>query len=130
MSTTDTTDAKDAHNQKCCEQPLRCSEDHIGAGSHYWTLHCDKCGKRYTFDTYKFELREWPYQITEMIVAEVSKSWPAVITEPIDIISKRFEEVIRVNRERGYKLNSWQLSAASPSRGIMVETIIAVFVKV
>jgi hypothetical protein len=41
------------------QNPLRCLEDYYGGGSHYWTLRCDKCGKRYTFDTYGFELRHW-----------------------------------------------------------------------
>jgi hypothetical protein len=51
---------KDKHDQLCCNELLNTLEDHYGGGSHYWTLKCKLCKKRYTYDTYSFKLREWP----------------------------------------------------------------------
>lgn len=51
---------------KCCDTDLTTVEDHFGGGSHYWILHCDKCNKFYTFDTYGFKLER---------VVIVSKEW-------------------------------------------------------
>lgn len=54
------TEYKDSHKQKCCESLLTTLEDHFGGGSHYWTLKCETCGKRYVYDTYRFQLEEYP----------------------------------------------------------------------
>jgi hypothetical protein len=66
------------------------------------------------------------------IVAEITRNWPGNDTP---IISKEFEEVIRVNALRGFTLESWKFTAVHipgttlhPYSKIM-ETIIAVFVK-
>lgn len=68
---------------------------------------------------------------TEFIVAEVSKNWtdgtphggPA-------LISQQFEQVIEVNRQRGYVLHSWQTHRMLTGPRTMNETIIAVFRRV
>jgi hypothetical protein len=77
---------------------------------------------------------------TNRIVAEVSKSWESgreILDAAEDCIAARFEEVIRHNRDRGYRLESWQLVTAyvppagpgEPARpGRLHETVIAVFV--
>jgi hypothetical protein len=60
-----TTENKDNHNQKCpkCIVPLATLDDYIGGGygggNHYWILQCELCGKRYVYDTYRFQLE--PY---------------------------------------------------------------------
>ena len=59
------TDCKDKHRAgPCpkCDVSLRVAEDHYGGGSHYWTLVCDRCDTRYIWDTYRFELEEWPWK--------------------------------------------------------------------
>lgn len=67
-----------------------------------------------------------------IVVAEVSCGWPKHPDEPKDILSQRFEAVIAVNEQRGYKLESWKLTSAvvsDPDHGVHLhETIIAVFV--
>ena len=72
--------------------------------------------------------------MTPFIVAEISKSWingEAVSDTPILAVS--FERVIEVNRQRGYRLHSFQLHQLMVSRADdvmadhLVETIIAVF---
>jgi len=80
-----------------------------------------------------------PSQIPDRIVAEVSKNW---FQDEKDspgnygrLLCKQFEQVIDVNRNRGYALESWQLATAvtpaTPKQGTAInETIIAVFVKV
>lgn len=57
------TGSLDNHDQQCptCNQGLRSIQDYIGAGSHYWVLTCNKCDKRFTYDTHCFELKEWYY---------------------------------------------------------------------
>lgn len=60
----------------------------------------------------------------ERIVAEISKNWPRADNEPV--LAQIFEEIIEVNRLRGYQLESWRLSQLQVQGGI-VETIIAVF---
>lgn len=66
--------------------------------------------------------------INKRIVGEVSKNWPSKNGDPI---CKQFEHIITANRERGFQLESWQLTTAVTSNHplTMVETIIAVFVK-
>lgn len=73
---------------------------------------------------------------SETIVAEISKTWfledagtrhlkTQDVRKPLCVL---FEEVIKTNDYRGYKLLNWQLNTtALPDQ--MTETIIAVFVK-
>lgn len=71
----------------------------------------------------------------QRIVAEISRNWPdpnlmdtGKLGKPL--ICQTFEKVIAANAERGYELESWQLSQVKTDRFSMIETIIAVFVKV
>jgi hypothetical protein len=59
----------------------------------------------------------------QFIVAEISKNWPGDID---DLLSMRFEDVLGVNQQRGYRLHSWRLSRVRVGRTLN-ETIIAVF---
>lgn len=60
----------------------------------------------------------------ERIVAEVSASWPGSKV----VIAQAFENVIEVNRQRGYELEDWRFSQSGDQMtGPFVETIIAVF---
>ena len=74
------------------------------------------------------------------IVAEVSVTWSKDESLPSPLISQRFEHVIHTNEERGYSLESWQLTSTTPpraeklgdvlmGRANLVETIIAVFIR-
>lgn len=65
---------------------------------------------------------------TKRIVAEVSKTWPSISQKDSKHIAAKFEEVIEVNRGRGYVLESWQL-VQNATLGECYETIIAVFVE-
>lgn len=80
-----------------------------------------------------------PDLVPERIVAEVSKNYPA---EGPGLLSERFELVCKVNRDRGYDLESWQLSRVhvpprplpppdddAEQRSYLNETIVAVFVR-
>ena len=70
----------------------------------------------------------------ERIVAEVTRNWGVKGDESKTTLSERFEDVIEVNKWRGYKLESWQFCQvvvpvypnAFPT---MTETIVAVFVR-
>lgn len=65
----------------------------------------------------------------KFIVAEVSKGWiDGCHAGELSILSQRFEEVINVNWERGYRLVDWRLSQLCNGNE-MTETIIAVFKK-
>lgn len=68
-------------------------------------------------------------QDTEYIVAEVSKNWPELAGEDDypRFISQRFEHVIEVNRQKGYRLDSWHLNRIPHLDGGANETIVAVF---
>jgi len=61
------------------------------------------------------------------IVAEITKNW-YVDSPATDILSQRFEAVINVNAERGYKLVDWKLNV-SANGAALAETIIAIFEK-
>ncbi len=61
----------------------------------------------------------------KFIVAEITKNWTKT-TLAKDLISQRFEGVINVNLERGYKLVDWRLNAHT-AKGVLTETIIAIF---
>jgi hypothetical protein len=60
----------------------------------------------------------------EFIVAEIVKTWPQ--TSP-GLLCHRFEDVIEVNRRRGYELHAFTLSQLMTDPGTLTETIIAVF---
>jgi len=69
-----------------------------------------------------------------MIVAEISKNWcrpkPGEPMQPVtlgDTINTLFENVIEVNRQRGYKLHSFQIHRVMVDFDNLNETIIAVF---
>jgi hypothetical protein len=66
-----------------------------------------------------------PYRI----VAEVSKNWFRGDPPSAIFLSQKFEEVIEENRKRGYELESWQFCQTNFHPDIIVETIIAVFVR-
>lgn len=59
------------------------------------------------------------------IVAEVSKNWQQQ-TPVNDLLCQRFEAVINVNAERGYRLIDWKITSAV-NHDILTETIIAIF---
>lgn len=68
------------------------------------------------------------------IVAEITRNWPGKDHEPgpCDLVSAKFEMVIEHNRQRGYTLESWQLSSVVWADGQgghhLIETIVAVFI--
>lgn len=68
-------------------------------------------------------------QARHTIVAEVSKSWPETefTRDHGRSIGNIFEEVININRQRGYCLKEWQLSTVMHSPDHLIETIIAIF---
>ena len=75
----------------------------------------------------------------DVIVAEISRNWnPGFDMERAQaLIGQDFQNVIRVNGERGYRLSSWKLSASTPGVAVgslsasqVNETIVAVFEKV
>jgi hypothetical protein len=61
------------------------------------------------------------------IVAEVTKNWSVGQAVKPPLLSNVFEEVIEVNRKRGYSLHSFQVFQLMTSPTTMTETIIAVF---
>lgn len=65
--------------------------------------------------------------MTPFIVAEVSKNW--VNGEELEpgLLSERFEIIIEVNRQRGYRLYQFELNRMWTGPGELNETIIAVF---
>lgn len=65
------------------------------------------------------------------IVAELAKNWHAeYVVEPSEFLSQYFERVININRDRGYRLMSWQLHRMMVAPLELNETIIAVFERV
>ncbi len=69
--------------------------------------------------------------MTPFIVAEISKSW--IDGKPVSntkFIAESFEYVIETNRQRGYRLHSFQLHRLMVSITQMNETIVAVFERV
>ena len=69
--------------------------------------------------------------MTPFIVAEVSKNWDCDKEADVnDLLATRFEHVIEFNRQRGYRLHSFQLHRFMTSPTVMNETIIAVFERV
>lgn len=65
--------------------------------------------------------------MTPFIVAEVSKTWIDGTAESPLLLCERFERVIEVNRQRGYRLHSFTLHQLMTDSHQLVETIIAVF---
>lgn len=63
------------------------------------------------------------------IVAEISKNWTGEPGEEVSLLSNRFEQVIKINAERGYVLESWKFFQLMAKPTNMTETIIAVFVE-
>lgn len=64
------------------------------------------------------------------IVAEISKTWVGGAHDSRALISQKFEELLEVNRQRGYHMESWKFSQVwMPEARQVVETIIAVFVR-
>lgn len=59
------------------------------------------------------------------IVAEVSKKWTNQ-TPVNDLLCQRFEAIININSERGYRLIDWKISSVIVE-GDLNETIIAIF---
>ncbi len=63
--------------------------------------------------------------MSRFIVAEITKNWTQD-TPVADLLSQRFEEVININEERGYRLSDWRITSTS-NEGLFTETIIAIF---
>lgn len=66
----------------------------------------------------------------QFIVAEISKSWEGNFDEntPLsELIARKFEAIINTNYTRGYRLYDWRFSTSIDEKGILNETIIAVF---
>lgn len=66
--------------------------------------------------------------MNRFIVAEISKNW--IDGQPAcrgPFINELFEQVIEVNRQRGYRLHSFQLHRIMQSPRTMNETVLAVF---
>ena len=64
------------------------------------------------------------------IVAEISRNWTQENKHEIQhSVSRKFENVIEVNLQRGYKLDNWKFNTIVVE-GEMNETIIAVFTKI
>lgn len=61
----------------------------------------------------------------KFIVAEITKNWDKQ-TPVNDLLCQRFEAVININSERGYKLIDWKITSAT-NNDILTETIIAIF---
>jgi len=68
--------------------------------------------------------------MSEFIVAEVSKNWHRDRNSTDGLLCEQFEEVIEVNRQRGYLLHQFALSQVMVSPDELTETIIAVFRRV
>jgi hypothetical protein len=67
----------------------------------------------------------------QFIVAEISKNWSdGREMAPTGLVSTQFEQVIEVNRRRGYRLHSFQLHRmmTTAAQGpVLNETVMAVF---
>jgi hypothetical protein len=61
------------------------------------------------------------------IVAEISKNWRDGVPLTPGLLAEAFEQVIKVNRKRGYRLHSFTLHRLMTGAKDMNETIIAVF---
>ena len=65
----------------------------------------------------------------QFIVAEISKNWINGESPEKGLLAERFEAAIEVNRQRGYRLQSFSLHRLMTSRDALNETIVAVFEK-
>lgn len=67
----------------------------------------------------------------EFIVAEISKSWVDGCDVPGPnaglLLGQQFENVIEINRQRGYELHQFTLSQVLTGPDGLLETVIAVF---
>lgn len=78
-----------------------------------------------------------PVAIPDRIVAEICNNWPKsdkgkIVPNDARLTSQRFEEVIKVAKEKGYSLESWKMNTVAYWGGDIwncQECIIAVFVK-
>lgn len=61
----------------------------------------------------------------KFIVAEITKNWTNG-TAIENLLSQKFEKVINVNAERGYKLTDWKFNTVVNGESL-TETIIAIF---
>jgi hypothetical protein len=61
------------------------------------------------------------------IVAEVSKNWINGDELGVGLVAERFEDVIEVNRQRGYRLLTFSLHRLITAPQELNETIVAVF---
>jgi hypothetical protein len=67
---------------------------------------------------------------SQVVVAEISKNWERPAPEVGGpLLCQLFEDLIEVNRQRGYELHSFQLHRLMYEQNVMNETIIAVFRK-
>jgi hypothetical protein len=72
-----------------------------------------------------------PPPTTPFIVSEISKNWHA--GKPMaktPLIAQQFEILIEFNRQRGYRLHSFQLHRLMTDPKTMNESLIAVFERV
>lgn len=77
-----------------------------------------------------------------MIVAEVTKNWVEGEVPSTPILCQRFEQIIRHNNDRGYRLHDWKMTTLYKPAGqavlgegsnqpaCMTETIVAIFERV
>lgn len=63
----------------------------------------------------------------EFIVAEISKNWDRHNRNDGYFLREKFEEIIAVNLDRGYRLHSFALDRLVTGPDELNETIIAVF---
>jgi hypothetical protein len=64
------------------------------------------------------------------IVAEISKNWFGArpgAGDPSEFVRQKFEEVLEVNRRRGYRLHSFAFHRLMTGPAELNETIVAVF---
>ena len=66
--------------------------------------------------------------MARFIVAEITKNWEPN-TPVSDLLSQKFEGVININVDRGYKLVDWRLTSAYTGE-CFTETIIAIFERI
>jgi hypothetical protein len=72
--------------------------------------------------------------VNQFIVAEITKNWQGEWSgpspRPEQLLCGKFELAIEVNRQRGYRLHSFQLHRLMTGPDMLNETIIAVFERV
>jgi len=68
-----------------------------------------------------------PPRNAQFVVAEISKNWIDGQSLEKGLLAERFEAVIELNRQRGYRLQSFSLHRLMTGPNAMNETIVAVF---